>query len=148
MCLPLEGRLLYLYALRCLAWKSMCSEANVLTKKYLPTPSPNTRQHHPLIQVRYKAGLRMIIPLPPPHLHLLPPPTPPHSLLKLLRKQLPILVKLVGIAIINLDGDFFVLGVVREEEGRVVGGVFGGGGEVGGEGFLAPGAGGGVAVRG
>lgn len=89
----------------------------------------------------------MIVPLSPTYLDLSLPPGVFDGLLKILRQQLPVLVKLVPGPIVNLDGDLFVLGVGSDEVGAIVFRAFGRWvGEVAFECFLAPLTFGGVAT--
>ena len=80
----------------------------------------------------------MIIPLSSLQIYLPIPSSLLHRLLKRLRPQLPVLVKLIIGSIVDLDRELLLLGVRREQEGRVVGFAFFGRGEVAGEGFLTP----------
>ena len=89
----------------------------------------------------------MIVSLSPADFDLSLPPGVSNGLLKVLRQQLPVLVKLVPGPIVDLDGDLFVFRVGSDEVGAIVLRPFGRWvGEVAFEGFLAPLTFGGVAT--
>lgn len=91
--------------------------------------------------------LRMIVPLSPTNFDLSLPPSVADGLLKVLRQQLPVLVKLVAGPVVDLDGDLLVFRVGSDEVGAIVLRPFGRWvGEVAFEGFLAPLTFGGVAT--
>lgn len=58
-----------------------------------------------------KRHSRMIIPFPSLQIHLPSPLSLLHRLLKRLRPQLPVLVKLIIGSIVDLDREFLVLGI-------------------------------------